>query len=317
MQKYKKVTSYKPVIRKGETNEKGNNVFFLQKNNTVNFIFLPVHPDFCNFVRMEKFQIIKPSTSLSGYVKHYWFLEIDDFTPCTQRIAPIGSIELVFHRGKRMFSISEKSRQPQSFISGQTTEFFDIIPTGRLDMISVTFFPQGAKAFFALPLNEFRNQKIDMGLLNDPELNELQKKITETFDNRLCIQLIEEFLLSRLNSLNTYNHKRMLNVVSAINLGEDSMKKLADLSCLSYKQFQRIFSAYIGTNPKEFLRVVRYQRALYILQQHPGINLGQLAFDCDYYDESHLIKDFKQFSGYTPTEYMAVCAPYSDYFSAG
>jgi transcriptional regulator GlxA family with amidase domain len=84
---------------------------------------------------------------------------------------------------------------------------------------------------------------------------------------------------------------------------------------LSYKQFKRVFAEYTGANPKDWLRTVRFQKALYTLQTQPAISLAQLACECGYYDQPHLIKEFKTFSGYTPVEYSAIYAPCSDYFS--
>lgn len=78
---------------------------------------------------------------------------------------------------------------------------------------------------------------------------------------------------------------------------------------------QRIFHEYIGLNPKEFMRVVRFHKALFILQNDPSMNFTRLTYECGYYDQSHLIREFKQFAGYTPREYMAACSPHSDYFS--
>lgn len=81
------------------------------------------------------------------------------------------------------------------------------------------------------------------------------------------------------------------------------------------KQFNRIFSEYVGSNPKEFTRTIRFQRALHILEKQPPISLTALAYQCGYFDQSHLIKDFKALSGYTPTEYLVACPPHTDYFS--
>ena len=67
--------------------------------------------------------------------------------------------------------------------------------------------------------------------------------------------------------------------------------------------------------PKEFIRIVRMQRALSMLQQDATIPFVQVAYECGFSDQSHMIKEFKLFSGYTPAEYLSVCAPYSDYFS--
>ena len=57
------------------------------------------------------------------------------------------------------------------------------------------------------------------------------------------------------------------------------------------------------------------QRALYTLQQDPTLLFAQVAYECGFSDQSHMIKEFKLFSGYTPAEYLSVCAPVSDYFS--
>ena len=89
---------------------------------------------------------------------------------------------------------------------------------------------------------------------------------------------------------------------------------LSETACLSSKQFGRIFADYVGTTPKEFIRIIRMQRALSMLQQDATIPFVQVAYECGFSDQSHMIKEFKLFSGYTPAEYLSVCAPYSDYF---
>lgn len=77
----------------------------------------------------------------------------------------------------------------------------------------------------------------------------------------------------------------------------------------------RLFNDYVGAGPKEFMRIVRFHKALYTLQTHLAMPFTVLAHECGYHDRAHLIRDFRQFSGYTPGEYVAVCAPFSDYFS--
>mgnify|MGYP005923662559 CR=1 FL=1 len=154
----------------------------------------------------------------------------------------------------------------------------------------------------------------------DPDANYTEDKgdfeiPTDMPDRVACIRLIEEFLLSRLYAFPEYNLKRVSTVLEAVNLHPHIRTvQLADVACLSNKQFGRVFAEYVGATPKEFLRIVRIQRALYTLQCQPGISFAQLAYECGFFDQSHMIKEFKFFSGYTPAEYLAVCAPYSDYF---
>ncbi|MDR0348489.1 MAG: helix-turn-helix domain-containing protein [Tannerella sp.] len=104
-------------------------------------------------------------------------------------------------------------------------------------------------------------------------------------------------------------------VIRAVNGGEMNTDNLCRTSCLSYRQFKRVFFEYAGINPKDFLRIIRFQKMLSIWQSQPQISFAHLAHDCGFYDQSHLINEFKIFAGYTPNEYIALCAPYSDYFS--
>ena len=71
----------------------------------------------------------------------------------------------------------------------------------------------------------------------------------------------------------------------------------------------------VGMSPKEYYRVVRFQRALYLLQNHPGMEFVDLAYSCGFYDPSHLVKDFKEFTGCSPTQYLSSRSPYSTFFS--
>lgn len=263
---------------------------------------------------MERFKIIQPSAALAPYVKHYWLLESDDVVH-SQRIIPSGNIELVFHRGKPM---KRNNRLiPVTSLSGHSLSFADLIPTGTVHMIAVVFHPFGAKAFFDFPICELSNSIVSPEELSIGSLKELEDKILHATDDSVCIHRIESFLIKRLNPLEEHNYKRIAKAVNTINLGKEglSVSRLAETVCLSRKQFQRIFSAYVGATPKEFMRIVRFHRALYTLQNHPMMNFTTLAYECGYYDQAHMTNEFKLLSGYTPSQYVALCAPYSDYFS--
>ena len=265
---------------------------------------------------MESFEYIQASLFLASYIRHYWILEVDNIASVSERVIPTGFTQLVFHRGQRMYSSSKDELQPQSFICGQSAGFTDLQSTGKVNMIVVVFQPFGARAFFKMPMNEIHSLDIPFDCLQDSSLMELEDRIYNTENNNTAIQLIEQFFISRLYDFDNYNFKRMSGVIKRINKDSSvSISSLSDIACLSYKQFTRVFTEYVGTTPKEFTRIIRFQRALYILQNNPNINITSLAVECGYYDQPHLIKEFKQFSGYTPNEYLAVCSPYSDYFT--
>lgn len=264
---------------------------------------------------MEEFWIIQPSPLLAPYIKNYWLLKTACDSPSLARTVPCGMMNLIFHRGNRLLSIHDNQLHPRAFLSGQEKTFADLQYAGQINMISVVFRPVGVKAFFDLPMNKVNNLRVTAGDLEDKGLAELEQSLTNTEDDRLCILLIEQFLLKRLSRLAEHNLKRIEATIGLINSGQTDVTLLADTACLSTKQFQRIFSEYVGANPKEFSRTIRFQRALYRLETCPQIPFTTLAYECDYFDQSHMIKEFKTLSGYTPSEYIDTCPPHSDYFS--
>ncbi len=263
---------------------------------------------------MEEFQIMYPSRELMPYVKRYWFLKSDSVGHI-QEIVPTGHISLFFHRGDSLFSIDRDRMEAKAYITGQTTTYNNLRITGHTDIICIDFIPYGAKIFFGIPMTELQGESVDLDYLRDYEISELGKQLSETSSNELSISLIERFLMKRFSLKKNYNLERMTATFQKINNGQTEINELAGASCLSYKQFKRIFAEYVGTNPKDFLRIIRFQKALYILQINPLISLTELSFECGYYDQSHFIKEFKVFSGYTPSEYIRTYNSYSDYFS--
>lgn len=265
--------------------------------------------------KMAKFQILQPSTLLRPYVKQYWFLTIDHAERDSQRYIPSGSSMLAFHRGDRIYSTLHQEIQSRSSLCGQSVSYTDVIYSGNLNLITVVFQSIAARAIFRIPMNDLRNKNIDIELLKDSSLLDLEKYLMETENNSQCVHLIEQYLLRKLYSFNSDRFDRINAVIQSINEGEQDITKLSQTTCLGYKQFKRVFAEYTGLNPKEFLQIARFRKALYSLHTGSQTNLSQLAYDWGYCDKSHLIKDFKTFTGYTPREYLSICDPYSEYLS--
>lgn len=92
------------------------------------------------------------------------------------------------------------------------------------------------------------------------------------------------------------------------------VNSLAGLTCLGKRQFERVFQYTVGMSPKEYARVVRFQKALWFIQQNKN-NYAGIAIDCGFSDQSHFIREFKAMSGHTPQTIRQYCEPYSDLFT--
>ena len=206
----------------------------------------------------------------------------------------------------------------QGVICGHKTDFSDLVLSGPLELAAVVFQPCGVRAFFDRPMNEFSGAVVPLDAAGDKGLAELEKRMMDAVRVEDQIALLEEFLSNRLRFPDTHLYNRLQAAVQEINRnsGELRVSQLAAGACLGEKQFRRIFADTIGTTPKDFIRTVRFQRALSILGNEPGMTFTRLAYRCGYYDQAHLTAEFREFSGYSPRQYLAACQPYSDYFSS-
>jgi AraC-like DNA-binding protein len=111
--------------------------------------------------------------------------------------------------------------------------------------------------------------------------------------------------------LNGFRRKLMINpfvdfAVKSIvaNPAGVTIKNIAHKTGYSPKHLIKIFNDNVGINPKSFLRVIRFQKAINEIEMHGNINWAALANDCGYYDQAHFISNFKEFSGFTPHSYI-------------
>lgn len=113
--------------------------------------------------------------------------------------------------------------------------------------------------------------------------------------------IVETFLLKHSNTL-----KQALPIDQVLSLlikerGLIKIDQLASHSCLSTRQFERVFQQRIGLPPKHFSRIVRFAQAWIMKEQHPGISWIKIAYECGYFDQMHLIRDFHEFAGVNPS----------------
>ncbi|WP_158275602.1 helix-turn-helix transcriptional regulator [Marinilabilia rubra] len=262
----------------------------------------------------------KPSAVLSDFVKQYWFIDsvVSDDARYMQRIVPSGLPELMFFQGSRP-SVVESGRNLESdaVISGHHKSFFDFQITDSFSLFAVTFQPHGLRVFFDVPGSEFQNNKVPLRLLLKEEASEIEERIASETDFCGKVNWIETYLLKQLRKRSEwYEFKRLDYCLGGLirKKGLISVEELASQAFLSRKQFERKFSDFVGTSPKLYLRIVRFQNAIHQKAVNPHLNMTELAYGCGFYDQSHMVNEFKKLSGLTPKEYFSVCEPVSDLY---
>lgn len=265
--------------------------------------------------------IAKPSLPLSKFIKNYWTIE--DCIPVsrhhTQRIVPSGLLELIFYLGDKPVSKNHtRTISENTVITGHLSDYYDIDVSGKLSLFSILFKPHGLSMFFDIPLNELYNQNVPLKHLFKHDTVELENKLFEAHSFAERIKLVERFFLMLLNkSTSKDNFNRIEQCIDIINQtrGVVDISFLASKACYSRKQFERVFAQYVGSSPKQFLKTIRFQNTVDEKAKHKSANLTDLTYRCGYFDQSHMINDFKKLTGLTPKQYFDTCEPYSDYFN--
>jgi AraC-like DNA-binding protein len=175
---------------------------------------------------------------------------------------------------------------------------------GIINMKGVRFRPGGLASFTSMPVSMLMNELVAADQVFGAEAEELTSQLFETDNAQLNVACIERFLTKRLRA--DYDTRQTLQLISLVKDYESlpTVKSLSEKTGIHYKKLERVFARYTGYNPKNFSRVIRFYKALQQMKKAPA-SLTDVGLDSGYYDQPHFIRDFKAFTGKSPTQFHA------------
>lgn len=255
------------------------------------------------------YQTFKPHAHLKALVKCYWTLEVPaGIDAPKQRIVPDGCIEMAFILGddvKRYTSEEDFIIQPRSMVIGQITGPFYIQPSGYVNTFAVRFYPFGFANFVAVPLSSLSDKETPIKQLFGEQVSKgLELKIVAAKDTRERVNIIEGFLLDAMQQ-ETTSSKIVRNTIETLaqNSGNGAIGSMFNNDPSKRRQLERVFLKQVGMSPKQLGKVMRLQAALNMMLNHASERFSHVAYENDYYDQAHFIRDFKALTGITPTEF--------------
>jgi AraC-like DNA-binding protein len=201
-------------------------------------------------------------------------------------------------------SNGQKEHQLPITLSGQRT-FVRNQYNGR-DFLNfqVVFQPSALFRLTGVPADELTNQVLDAELFFSSQIRFTLNQLQEADSYAEMLQLGEKFIKSLLRTRIRSGHwldavaQRMLQLE-----GSRSLEWLAHEACLSTKQFQRKFIERTGVSPKLYTRIIRFNKAFNLKNGYPDLDWLSIAVHCGYHDHQHLVKDYRHFTGFTPTSF--------------
>ncbi len=191
--------------------------------------------------------------------------------------------------------------QPLTVVIGPQYSRVNIQVHKQLRAIRVDLLPGGMYRILGTSMYELFDGGFDALDLFGTEMKKINEQLQQIPDLEKGKNIVEKFLIKRTQGL-----KKKLPVDSALrvlfnNYGNMSIDRTASLSCLSLRQFERKCKERIGMNPKTYARILKFSKAYRLRESYPQLNWTSIAYEAGYYDQMHMIKDFKIFAGVNPS----------------
>lgn len=249
---------------------------------------------------------ILPSASLAPFIKNYTVVTIEKDLD-KEVFYPSGYVDLIVNisGGFAATIINGKQKDtPAIELLGHLTLPTRLSVAKGTSVLIARIYPHASTLFFSDPLSEFTNYATDMYDVALGENRDLYDQIMEKDDLLSKISVLETYFLQKLKK----NETRLKKVSIVQNLSQELFRHhqqldlpfLARNSGLSERYIQKLYLSNIGISPAAFTSVVRFNKSLDLVLNTTE-SLTTIAYDNGYYDQAHFIKEFKKFTGITPS----------------
>lgn len=246
----------------------------------------------------------RPAESLKPFIKGY--LIIESPAEAVNRVLPNTSMAVAFqYKGQVNYVTDNKlSKVPNSAISGIRRSVTLINYLKDTSTFIVLFKAMGTSAFFKEPMHELFDETVSLNnFINQEQISFIEEQLTEAENNNQRVAIVDRFLLS--NLFRQDHDKLILAALQKIHQGKGNIKikQLANALFISHDAFEKRFRKIVGTTPKQYSSIVRMKS---IIDQKPlGESLAGVVLEAGFFDLPHFYKDFKLFTGQTPTDFFS------------
>lgn len=257
------------------------------------------------------FQTHIPGSPLDRFVEQFIYYKGLKRESTIDRFLPDGNCEIIIDLNDQPQFIydNETLKEIQAchnvWASGVRTEPISI-PSGNESEMFVIAFKRGmAFPFFPMPLNEIADLVVDADLIWGNEFAFLRELIFQHRNLPKKFEVVEEHLLRKIRERSTAD-LCVEFAVSEIVAKPDQVtfKELTSKIGYSQKHFISLFKRQVGVSPKNYLKIMRFQKAVNEVELAREVDWTSISIDCGFYDQAHFINDFKVFSGFTPAAYL-------------
>ncbi|MBL0745641.1 helix-turn-helix domain-containing protein [Chryseolinea lacunae] len=250
---------------------------------------------------------LAPADILKPFIKSYSVVTLEkDLT--NEVFYPSGYVDLAINisNGKAATIIDGHRRDmPDVEVLGQLTVPTRLTVAEGTSVLLARIQPHANALFLPPPASDFTNYAVDMQGVFANESREFYEGLVHAGSLDLKIKALDAFLIQKLRT-NEKMHRKA-NVISQlcdaiVKAGESfDLRTIANTYGLSTRYIQQLFLDVVGLTPRAFFSLQRFNKSVNLVLSS-NVPLTTIAYDCGYYDQAHFIREFKKFTGITPSE---------------
>ena len=243
---------------------------------------------------------------LAGLLDHIWAFD-GSMTFLRERNFPNGLLEIIVHLGDRYRVVEERGSWvcPETCLTGLQLQHLVVeAPPVRTKVLGIRLTPAGAYAILARPMDEIAGLTVDLEDVAGRAGAELAARCQDAVTLEDCARAALDWVEQRLaaGSRLTPAVGWMLGQIRCQN-GAVSIGQLREQTGWSKTRLTSAFAEEIGITPKQYARIVRFNRAMKLVHAEDSA-FADIAATAGYYDQPHLNAEFRELSGFTPTEFQ-------------
>lgn len=235
-----------------------------------------------------------PQPPLAAFVELLWLYDGYRVPHAQERLLPTGTTTLVVNLALR-----------EATLCGAHSAPFLLATERMVAHIGIHFRPGGAFPFFDLPANALHNTVLNLDELWGSTVYSLRDRLLTAPTPLAKFHLLEQTLLARLTSPSAHQAAVAFAVHAMQRTPARPVQAIIDQVGFSARRFSQLFAETVGLTPKLFSRVQRFQQVIQQTEGHAYVDWSALALHCGYFDQAHLIHEFRTFTGLTPSAYLA------------